>query len=114
MPLRAAIHLPQDGVGNCRQFAHLLKAEAQQLGARFRFQQDGADAASPAGPSTLLLADGEQRFRRRRGLRRRRRSAALLAPLGLQLPLLPVWGYSLTAPLRHLDGTARARPAQRA
>ena len=29
--LHAAIHLPQDGAGNCRHFAHLLKAEAQRL-----------------------------------------------------------------------------------
>ena len=32
MPLRAAIHLPHDGVGNCREFALLLKAQAQRLG----------------------------------------------------------------------------------
>jgi D-amino-acid dehydrogenase len=31
-------------------------------------------------------------------------SGALLAPLGVRLPLLPVWGYSLTAPLRRVDG----------
>ena len=46
-PLQAAIHLPQDGVGNCRQFAYLLRAEAQRLGARFRF--DTAVAACHAG-----------------------------------------------------------------
>jgi glycine/D-amino acid oxidase-like deaminating enzyme len=31
--LHAAVHLPQDGVGNCRQFAQLLKSQAQKLGA---------------------------------------------------------------------------------
>jgi D-amino-acid dehydrogenase len=36
----AAVHLPDDEVGNCRQFALLLKrAEAQRLGAVFQFQQ---------------------------------------------------------------------------
>jgi len=30
-------------------------------------------------------------------------SAALLRPLGLRLPLVAVYGYSITAPLRHLD-----------
>ena len=32
-----AIHLPDDEVGNCRQFALLLKNQAQALGARFEF-----------------------------------------------------------------------------
>ncbi|MCT6647207.1 hypothetical protein N4G37_14155, partial [Enterococcus faecalis] len=30
--LRAAIHLPQDGLGNCRQFAQRLRAEAEHHG----------------------------------------------------------------------------------
>ena len=38
--LHAAVHLPDDGVGNCRQFAHLLRGEAQRLGAQFRFQRN--------------------------------------------------------------------------
>ena len=40
MPLQAGISLPQDEVGNCRQFAHLLKAQAQRHGARFLFQHE--------------------------------------------------------------------------
>ena len=43
MPLRAAVHLAHYGVGNCRQFAHLLKAEAQRGGADFRFDADVGD-----------------------------------------------------------------------
>ena len=39
-PLHAGIYLPDDEVGNCRQFAHLLRHEAQRLGARFRFHSD--------------------------------------------------------------------------
>ena len=35
--LHAGIHLPDDEVGNCRQFAHLLRTEAQTLGARLCF-----------------------------------------------------------------------------
>jgi D-amino-acid dehydrogenase len=33
------VHLPQDGVGNCRQFTQLLKAQAQARGVAFRFGQ---------------------------------------------------------------------------
>lgn len=99
--LRAAIHLPQDGVGNCRQFAHLLKAEAQRLGARFRFQQD-VRALHPGTPVRLQLADGEERFDAAvvcAGVA----SGGLLRGVGLRVPLMPVWGYSLTAPLRELE-----------
>jgi D-amino-acid dehydrogenase len=35
--LHAGIYLPDDEVGNCRQFAHLLRAETQRLGAEFKF-----------------------------------------------------------------------------
>jgi len=35
--LHAGIHLPDDEVGNCREFSYLLRGEAQRLGARFRF-----------------------------------------------------------------------------
>jgi D-amino-acid dehydrogenase len=44
-----AIHLPDDEVGNCRQFAMLLKNQAQALGARFEFNASVAplDPAQP-------------------------------------------------------------------
>jgi D-amino-acid dehydrogenase len=54
-PLHAAIHLPQDGVGNCRQFAHLMKTHAQALGARFCFSHD-VQQLSPGAPVELLVA----------------------------------------------------------
>lgn len=37
-PLHAGIHLPDDEVGNCRQFALLLRKKAEELGARFVFE----------------------------------------------------------------------------
>jgi D-amino-acid dehydrogenase len=37
-PLHAGIHLPDEVVGNCRQFAMLLRKEAAQLGTRFQFE----------------------------------------------------------------------------
>jgi D-amino-acid dehydrogenase len=113
-PLHAAIHLPQDGVGNCRQFAHLLKHEAQRLGADFRFgrevhrivpgmqpalvlrrpaeRRDGGDTLlEPAEFDAVIVCAGAQ-------------ANALLGPIGLRLPLAAVHGYSVTAPLRHVDG----------
>lgn len=101
--LHAAIHLPQDGVGNCRQFAHLLKAEAQRLGAHFRFDITVRRLNAGTSPSVLLgngvtvpceaivvcAGVGAQR---------------LLAGVGVKLPLARVHSHSVTAPLRHMDG----------
>lgn len=103
-PLRAAVHLPQDGVGNCRQFAHLLKAQAQRLGVEFHFRQ-AVRALHPGRPLTLELEAGREPFD---GAVVCTGCAPLLA--GLKLPLQPLWGYTLTAPLRELDHAPEAAP----
>ncbi len=107
--LHAAIHLPQDGVGNCRQFAHLLKAEAQRLGARFRFDTDVRTLSPGARPTLRTAQDEEARFQAVvvcAGVQ----ANALLRQVGLKLPLAPVYGYSVTAPVRHVDGQAPLGP----
>ena len=100
-PLRAAVHLAGNTVGNCRQFAQLLKAEAQTLGVQFHLRQP-VRALRPGSPLSVVLNDGEQVFDAA-VVCAGADAGALLAPLGLRLPLLPVCGYSLTAPLRDLD-----------
>jgi D-amino-acid dehydrogenase len=107
MPLQAGISLPQDEVGNCRQFAHLIKAQAQVHGARFLFQHEVQSLRPGASPGLLcrdlvggsrteaafdavLLCTGHQ-------------AARLLKPIGLSLPIAPVYGYSVTAPLSHSE-----------
>ncbi len=102
-PLHAAIHLPQDGVGNCRHFAHLLKSQAQRLGATFHFDtpvqkvtagaQPGVECegAPAASFDAVVVCAGVQANR-------------VLAGVGVKLPLAAVHGYSVTAPLRHVDG----------
>ena len=95
-----AIHLPEDEVANCRQFASLLKAQAQQLGAEFHFNTtiQGLDNAQP----TSVFVAGETAARRYdaivvcAGLA----SARLLKPLGVRIPTTAIYGYSLTAPVR--------------
>ena len=101
--VHAAIRLPHDGVGNCRQFAHLLKAEAQRLGARFRFDADVTGLLPGTSPG-LRLASGETASFDRVVVCAGVEATRLLAPLGLRLPLAPVFGYSVTAPLRRHDG----------
>ncbi|QJW84318.1 D-amino acid dehydrogenase [Ramlibacter terrae] len=99
-----AIHLPDDEVGNCRQFALLLKGRAQDLGARFEFNCAVAPL-DPANPTELHVTAGKDAHPTRRkfdavvvcsGMA----SAALLRPVGLRIPLAAVHGYSVSAPIR--------------
>jgi D-amino-acid dehydrogenase len=108
-PLHAAVHLPRDGVGNCRQFAHLMKAHASGHGARFEFDRS-VQGLRPAGGRVEVLIEGAAREFDAVVVCAGQPSAALLAPLRVKLPLLAVHGYSLTAPLRHLDGHADPGP----
>lgn len=112
-PLHAAIHLPQDEVGNCRQFALLLKAECQRQGVVFEFGQTVSRLET--GQGVTLHCDGAaqgalhttQNFDAAvacAGLG----SAALLKPLGLNVPLAAVYGYSVSAPVREALNAPRS------
>jgi D-amino-acid dehydrogenase len=128
-PLHAGIWLPDDEVGNCRQFAHLLRGEAQALGVRFRFHTEVQRITPGSRPELMLNAAAPDDSEPLSTLVDSTRtgfaptvpmpieptlesadaivvcaangSPALLAPLGLKLPLAPVYGYSVTAPIRH-------------
>lgn len=98
--LAGAIYLPEDEVANCRQFALLLKWEAEALGAQFHFNCDIAPL-SRAAPTSVSLASGSDALRFDAvvvcaGLG----SASLLRPLGLRIPMAPVYGHSVSAPVR--------------
>ena len=98
-----AIHLPQDEVGNCRQFALQLKSESQSRGVRYEFNSTVAplDAATPG---SLRVTDGQGQVSQWNfnavvvcgGVD----SARLLEPVGIDLPLAPVYGYSISVPIR--------------
>jgi D-amino-acid dehydrogenase len=117
--LKAGVHHAQAGLGNCRQFALQLKAALQADGVDFHLQRevtriapiDGGidihhapcDPQTQSGldraPSTVLEPARDDRFDAvvvcaAMG------APALLAPLRLRLPIQPVYGYSITLPLR--------------
>lgn len=103
-PFLGAVHLPDDEVGNCRQFAQLLKKEAEALGVRFEFNAT-VYPLDPAQPTRIRAIQAEME-----GPQEGRfdavlvcggvESAALLAPLGMDIPLAAVHGYSISAPIR--------------
>lgn len=95
-----AIHLPDDEVGNCRQFTLMLKNKAQQMGVKFSFnttitqvQPTGGVALGVAGDPTPHQYDAAVICA---GLD----SSRLLTPLGLKIPLAAVYGYSVSATVR--------------
>jgi D-amino-acid dehydrogenase len=119
-PLRAAIHLPGADIGNCRQFALGLKSALQRRGVEFRFnhQVRRLTPGATVAVDSLALAADTQTLPAGPASRGNARadvfdavvvcaaldSRNLLRPHGLALPLQPVYGYSITLPVRHFDG----------
>jgi D-amino-acid dehydrogenase len=64
----------------------------------------------PGAPATVVLADGSQPRFDAVVVCAGVAAKALLGKAGAKLPLLPVYGYSVTAPLRHFDGHASPGP----
>ena len=98
--LLGAVHLPDDGVANCRQFALLLKNEAQRIGVNFVFNT-AVTQLSRAQPASILIAgEDSPRVFDSVVLCAGLASAQLLRPLGLKIPMIAVYGYSISAPIR--------------
>ena len=95
-----AVHLPQDEVGNCRQFALLLKNEAQRLGVTFEFETTVQSLQPGRQPSLQIARESAPRRFDALVVCAGLDSAALLRPLGLKIPLAAVYGYSISAHIR--------------
>lgn len=138
--LHGGVHLPQAEVGNCRQFAHLLRLESQRLGVQFRFHttvrsitpgkqadlvHEYTPPAEQPGPASR---SGEGMDKREAGDTRPAPqgpqqesfdaivvcagtgAAELLAPLGLKLATTRLHACSITAPLRQLEAHPHLGP----
>ncbi len=97
-PLQAGIHLPADGVGNCRHFSHLLRIKAQDLGVRFLFDT-AVRGLVPGQQPALQFQDGSSQGFDAVVVCAGVQANDVLKSVGLRLPLAPVYGYSITAPL---------------
>ena len=99
-PMVQALHFPDDEVGNCRQFALLLKNEAEARGVHFHFNAE-VQALTSAQPNLIRTASNNKgtpfdAVVMCAGLA----SAQLLRPLGLKITMMAVHGYSISAPVR--------------
>jgi len=97
------LRLPNDETGDCFKFTNALARLAEGQGVRFQFgtaiealETDGRDITAvrtsrgPVTADAYVVALGSF-------------SAGLVRPLGLRLPVYPVKGYSITAPIIDAD-----------
>jgi D-amino-acid dehydrogenase len=109
----AALHLPDDETGDCAVFASRLRTVCEAAGVEFLFDTDVSALArlgncvdgvvvrrldgelSSLSADAVVVAGGVD-------------SRALLAPLGIELPLYPVKGYSATLPVKDEAKVLRA------
>ena len=107
-PFFGAVHLPNDEVGNCRQFALMLKNAAQQIGVTFAFNTTVASVAKTQRPSLAVAGEAQAREFDAIVMCAGLASAQLLKPLGLKIPLAAVYGYSISAPIREALNAPRS------
>ena len=100
MAFFGAVHLPDDEVGNCRQFALLLKNEAQRMGVRFAFNTTVTRIQTTPAVVLHLAGDNTPHPFDAAVLCAGLESTRLLRPLGLNMPLIAVHGYSISAAIR--------------
>ncbi|WP_305806817.1 D-amino acid dehydrogenase, partial [Stenotrophomonas sp. YIM B06876] len=101
--LTGGLRLPNDETGDCHLFTQGLAAIAQGLGVDFRFDQAVDGLLTEGGRITGVRVGGQVLTADRYVLAFGSYSRSALAPLGLDLPVYPVKGYSLTVPLLDPD-----------
>ena len=99
-----AVHMPGDAVGNCREFTLLLKSEAQELGVKFELNANVAGISYSNGATLNIANEDHPRHFDAIVMCAGIASAELLKPilktLQRKLPLIPVYGYSISAQVR--------------
>jgi len=100
MVFHGAIHLPDDEVGNCRQFALMVKNEAQRRGVEFSFNTDVTNVSNNTGVAVNVAGESMPRSFDAAVVCAGIDSVRILKPLGLNVPLTAVHGYSISAAIR--------------
>jgi D-amino-acid dehydrogenase len=98
--LAGGLRLPNDETGDCQLFTTRLAELAQGLGVEFRYGAPVDGLLREGGAVSGVRVGGQVLRADRYVLAFGSYSRAALAALGLDLPVYPVKGYSLTVPLR--------------
>lgn len=101
--LAGALHLPDDETGNCAYFAHQLKDIALAAGVDFRFGETVRALDVSDGAFKRVITDAGEHRAEACVIAGGVDSRALLAPLGIRIPLMPIVGYSASTTITALD-----------
>ncbi|MCZ2497106.1 FAD-dependent oxidoreductase [Xylophilus sp. Kf1] len=97
--LAGGLQLPADETGDCHMFTGALRRIAEDLGVTFRFDQK-IEALELVGDRVSgVRVSGQVQQADRYVVALGSYSRAMLGPLGIDVPVYPVKGYSLTVPL---------------
>jgi D-amino-acid dehydrogenase len=94
-----ALRLPGDETGDCFKFTQSLARMAKDLGAAFRFGLDIQGLQHAGGRITGVRTSEGVLSADRYVLALGSFSTRMLAPLGVDIPVYPVKGYSITVPI---------------
>lgn len=97
--LSGGLRLPQDETGDCFLFTQQLAQAAQRLGVEFQFNARIDRLEVESGRMTGVVVDGQRLPARHCVLALGSYSRDMLQGLGMDLPVYPVKGYSLTVPI---------------
>ncbi|MBB1594097.1 D-amino acid dehydrogenase [Achromobacter sp. UMC46] len=98
--LAGGLRLPNDETGDCRLFTSRLAEMAAALGVDFRYNQTVSGLVTAGGQITGVRVGGDVLTADRYVAAFGSYTRGFLEPLGLDLPVYPVKGYSLTIPLK--------------
>lgn len=107
-PIHCAIHLPHDRVGNCRQFALLLRTEAQKYGVQFHFGTEVTEIAAQSHPSLVLRGSTDPLAFDGIAVCTGEPNGWLNKRMKIRLPMAAVHGYSVSAAIREPLNAPRA------
>lgn len=97
--LAGALYLPNDGTGDCHLFTRNLAEKCAELGVVFKFGHHIEKIEQASGKISAVYAGGERFEAERYVCALGSFSRPALLALGLDLPVYPVKGYSLTIPI---------------
>ncbi|MBV2135048.1 D-amino acid dehydrogenase [Pseudomonas sp. MAP12] len=101
--LAGALRLPNDQTGDCFLFTNHLAEMSRTLGVEFRFGQRIERLEHDGARIRGVWVDGRLETADHYVLALGSYSPQLLKPLGIQLPVYPLKGYSLTVPITNAD-----------
>lgn len=97
--LTGGLRLPNDETGDCNLFTKALAKICQDMGVVFRFNTTVENILTQNNQIAGVIADGEKLTADAYVLALGSYSRAMVANLGISLPVYPVKGYSLTVPI---------------